>query len=55
MEFAILHDEPYWNPLVPELTVGDLEVSLRFYKLIGFQIRFRRSDPLFAYLELGQA
>lgn len=48
-------DDDYWNPLVPELTVRDLEDSLRFYSIIGFQPRFRRDNPPFAYLTLGQA
>ena len=47
--------EPYWNALVPELTVEQIEVSLRFYTTAGFSVRFRRADPPFAYLELGQA
>lgn len=45
----------YWNPLVPELTVADLEKSLLFYIAAGFSLRFRRENPPFAYLELGQA
>lgn len=45
----------YWNPLVPELSVSNLEMSLRFYLAMGFSIRFRRKEPPFAYLELGQA
>ena len=45
----------YWNPLVPELSVSDLEISLHFYLAMGFSIRFRREKPPFAYLELGQA
>ena len=45
----------YWSPLVPELTVSDLEASLAFYLAAGFTIRFRRSAPEFAYLEMGQA
>lgn len=44
-----------WNPLVPELTVTDLEASLRFYRAAGFSERFRRDDPPFAYLDLGRA
>ena len=48
-------DPEYWHPLVPELTVMDLEASLRFYRAAGFSVRFRRTDPPFAYLELGQA
>ncbi|MDR7193441.1 bleomycin resistance protein [Luteimonas terrae] len=47
--------ELYWNALVPELTVDQIEVSLRFYTTAGFSVRFRRHDPAFAYLELGQA
>ena len=47
--------ETYWNPLVPELAVADLAASLRFYRAAGFTVRFRRSEPEFAYLELGQA
>jgi catechol 2,3-dioxygenase-like lactoylglutathione lyase family enzyme len=47
--------DEYWNPLVPELTVRDLDVSLRFYLRAGFRIRFKRDNPPFAYLELGQA
>jgi len=48
-------EEPYWNALVPELTVEQIEVSLRFYTTAGFSVRFQRDDPPFAYLELGQA
>ena len=48
-------DDEYWNPLVPELTVTDLEASLRFYRGAGFSVRFRREAPSFAYLELGRA
>ncbi len=28
---------------------------MRFYLLAGFSVRFRRANPAFAYLELGQA
>jgi predicted enzyme related to lactoylglutathione lyase len=45
----------YWNPLVPELTVRSVAESLPFYTTVGFTVRFRRSDPEFVYLELGQA
>ena len=48
-------DKEYWNPLVPELTVTDLEASLSFYTAAGFKVRFRRDDPPFVYLELGHA
>ena len=45
----------YWNPLVPELGVTDVDVSLVFYRTAGFSVRFRREHPPFAYLELGGA
>ncbi|NYZ61746.1 bleomycin resistance protein [Luteimonas deserti] len=48
-------EEHYWNSLVPELTVSQLDVSLRFYAAAGFAVRFQRDEPAFAYLELGQA
>ena len=47
--------DEYWNPLVPELTVAQLDESLRFYEAAGFSVRFRREDPPFAYIELGDA
>lgn len=48
-------DGPYWNPMVPELSVTDLARSLVFYTgLLGFSVRYRRDDPPFAYLEQQQ-
>lgn len=42
--------------LVPELTVTDLEASLRFYRdVLGFTVRYERSAEGFAYLFLGTA
>ena len=42
------------SPMVPELQVTNFEHSHRFYTdVIGFRTRFRRSEPDFAYLELG--
>lgn len=41
-----------WGKLVPELTVSDLSASLRFYvDGLGFDVKFRRTDPEFAYLD----
>lgn len=48
-------EETHWNALVPELTVEQLEASLRFYTTAGFSVRVQRDNPPFAYLELGQA
>jgi len=48
--------EPYWNRMVPELTVTDFTASLHFYTdVLGFEIMVRRSDPEFAYINLGEA
>ena len=48
--------EPYWNRMVPELTVTDFTASLHFYTdVLGFQIMVKRSDPEFAYISLGEA
>lgn len=39
------------NPLVPELSVSDIGVSLQFYTaLLGFQIEYQRPEDHFAYL-----
>jgi hypothetical protein len=48
-------DSSYWSPLVPELTVTNVDASLRFYTAVGFTVRFRREEPPFAYIELGRA
>lgn len=48
-------EEAYWNPLVPELQVSRFAESLGFYtEVLGFEIRFQRSNPDFVYLELNQ-
>jgi catechol 2,3-dioxygenase-like lactoylglutathione lyase family enzyme len=42
--------------MVPELLVSDFEVSRAFYvELLGFTVCFERTDPPFAYLDLGGA
>ncbi len=39
------------NPLVPELSVSDVAVSLRFYTaVLGFRIEYQRPENRFAYL-----
>ncbi len=40
-----------YNPLVPELSVSDFAVSLRFYTVVlGFNIEYQRPEDQFAYL-----
>jgi catechol 2,3-dioxygenase-like lactoylglutathione lyase family enzyme len=41
--------------LVPELICSDIEASLAFYRLLGFQVRYERPQERFAYLECGEA
>jgi catechol 2,3-dioxygenase-like lactoylglutathione lyase family enzyme len=42
--------------LVPELVVGELPASLRFWcDILGFRIAYQRPEDDFAYLERGQA
>lgn len=48
--------EPYWNRMVPELTVKDFPASLHFYTdVLGFSVMIRRTEPDFAYISLGEA
>lgn len=48
--------EHYWNRMVPELTVTDFTTSLHFYiNVLGFGVMIRRTDPDFAYINLGEA
>lgn len=49
-------NEPYWNRMVPELTVTDFPASLNFYtNVLGFSVMSRRTEPDFAYICLGEA
>ena len=34
----------YFNKIIPELSVTNLENSLRFYKTIGFKIEYERPE-----------
>jgi len=48
--------EGCFSALAPELDVGDLDVSLRFWcDLLGFEIAFDRPAARFAYLERSGA
>lgn len=48
--------EPFWNRMVPELTVTDFSASLHFYtSVLGFSIMIKRQEPDFAYISLGEA
>ena len=44
----------YFNKLIPELSVSNLENSLKFYSLVGFKIEYDRPENKFAFLSLGE-
>lgn len=44
----------YWNKIIPELSVTNLENSLKFYKTIGFKLEYERPENKFAFISLGQ-
>ena len=42
-----------FNKLVPEISVTDIEESLRFYtKILGFKVEYSRPEDRFAFLSL---
>jgi len=45
-----------YSPLIPELNVSNFAESLRFYvSILGFEVKYQRADPAFAFLELNGA
>ena len=44
----------YWNKIIPELSVSNLENSLKFYKTAGFKIEYDRPENKFAFISLGE-
>ena len=44
----------YWNKIIPELSVTNLENSLQFYKTAGFKIEYDRPENKFAFISLGE-
>lgn len=43
-----------FNRNIPELSVTNLEDSLKFYKTIGFKIEYDRPENKFAFVSLGE-
>jgi len=41
-----------FNKLIPELSVTNLEKSLKFYKCCGFKIEYERPENKFAFISL---
>ena len=44
----------YWNKNIPELSVTNLERSLKFYNTIGFKVEYDRPENKFAFISLGE-
>ena len=44
----------YFNKIIPELSVTNLENSLKFYQTIGFKIEYERVENKFVFLSLGE-
>ena len=55
-ESIIMRPSDYidWNKNIPELSVSNLENSLKFYKTIGFKIEYERPENKFVFISLGQ-
>ena len=44
----------YFNKIIPELSVKNLNNSLKFYKTIGFKIEYERPEDKFIFLSMDQ-
>jgi len=44
----------YWNKIIPELSVTNLDNSLNFYKTAGFIKEYERPENKFAFISLGE-
>ncbi len=44
----------YFNKIIPELSVTNLEKSLEFYRTLGFKIEYDRPEDKFAFISLGE-
>lgn len=55
-ENIILRPSNYinWNKTIPELSVTNLENSLKFYKTVGFKLEYDRPENKFAFISLGE-
>ena len=44
----------YFNKIIPELSVTNLEKSLKFYQTAGFKIEYERPENKFVFVSLGE-
>ena len=54
-ESIILRPKDYinWNKNIPELSVTNLEDSLKFYKMASFKVEYDKPEDKFAFISLG--
>ena len=43
-----------YNSLIPELSVTNIEKSVKFYKKIGFKVVYERKEDKFCFLQLEE-
>ena len=43
-----------FNKIISELSVTNLEISLKFYKTLGFKIEYERPENKFVFLSMGE-
>lgn len=44
----------HFNKIIPELSVTNLNNSLKFYETIGFKIEYERPENKFIFLSMGE-
>ena len=47
-------NELVFNRTIPELSVSNLENSLKFYKTLGFKVEYERPENKFVFLSMGE-
>lgn len=43
-----------FNSLIPELSVSNIEASLKFYKKLGFEVMYERKEDKFYFVQLEE-
>lgn len=43
-----------FNKLIPELSVTNLEKSLKFYRTIGFEVEYERAEDKFLFISMNE-
>ncbi len=43
-----------FNSLIPELSVSDINISRKYYEMLGFKVKYERKKDKFCFLELEE-